>query len=233
MKQLAITLCLLFSATAFADTLTFVNTGGQAVDQVYVYPYNLSVDGAAATTPMMCLDFALHVTSGESWQATESAVPMDDSQASVNLRAAAIISYKIGSETNAQTIADDQFAAWEIFDASVSSQSGFTAAAAAIATDALAAAQSGNLSAYAGLNYAHFTIFTPTGDTTGWTDGPPQVFIDNLAPAPTPEPSSIVLLGTGVLGFAGIKYRGSRRRSKPESEPVVEHCESASLAVAA
>jgi len=44
------------------------------------------------------------------------------------------------------------------------------------------------------------------GDSTDLPDGEVSIVMSNDV-APTPEPSSIVLLGTGILGFAGVARR--------------------------
>jgi hypothetical protein len=57
--------------------------------------------------------------------------------------------------------------------------------------------------------YDGYQLYVPVAGTE-WPagDGLPQTFI---GPAPTPEPSSLVLLGSGLLAAAGALYRRKRR----------------------
>jgi len=59
--------------------------------------------------------------------------------------------------------------------------------------------------------YANYLIYVPTTDGySGDTDDKtPQTFVG--APAPTPEPSSLVLLGSGLLTAAGALYRRKKQ----------------------
>jgi len=48
-------------------------------------------------------------------------------------------------------------------------------------------------------------FYRPTLNQEGWTNGQPQEFL-----GATPEPSSMTLFGTGMLGFAGMLRRKLR-----------------------
>ena len=216
--SLGLSLAALPSA-ASADTLQLQSTGGTVVNGVYIYPYNFSVNGSSNLTSLLCLDYNREVTVGETWNVSANSLAMDSSQTSIDYRALAVIDYAISTGGQGYSIADLQFADWSIFDPNdMTNNSGYTQNAQSAATQALAYANSPTL-----MNtrfFSSFTLYTPTSDQTGWTNGIPQEFLaynggaaPQALPAtlPTPEPSSLALLGTGALSIGGLIRRKLKR----------------------
>ena len=201
-----------------AETLTLLGVGGQNAGGVYVYPYNFSVDGSAQSTALMCIDLNREVTVGESWNITTQGI--SNSASDTAFREDAWLFLQFGNsdpQTNAAyTNAEIQFAAWDVLDASgisanASYASAFDSTSSYLVNQAMAAAN--NTSLYASGLFNQFTIYAPTSDTTGWTDGTPQRFIGESA-AVTPEPSGLLLFGTGLVAVAAFAVR---RRTAPIS----------------
>lgn len=204
-----------FPVTASADTLQLQSVGGTSVNGVSIYPYNFSLNGSSALTSMMCLDFNREITLGEKWQVAGSSILLDGSQLSTEYRALAIIDYAISTGGQGYSLADLQFADWAVFDPTdMASNSGFTSTAATIKSGALQMANNSSIT-NSGF-YSNFTLYSPTSDTTGWTQGIPQEFLAYQPAAQavsvTPEPSALVLLGTGVLSMGGLVRRKLRAR---------------------
>ncbi|MFY9854670.1 MAG: PEP-CTERM sorting domain-containing protein [Terracidiphilus sp.] len=189
------------NADAIGSTVTLELTGvqGGSYGNDYVYPYYLSVNGASPSLPMMCISFDNDISFGESWTATITAPSGPLQEEAVWLfnddNAA------IAAGDTAQQIAD-QWAAWELFSTNAQNETAPAGAATQLAL-AEAAYASEPASFYSG-----FVIYIPTAGSQPLGDDVPQNFIGF---APAPEPGTLVLLGTGILGLAGFLYR--KRRS--------------------
>ena len=220
LKNLALGVLVCVGAVAgrasFADTLTvntlqLLGTGGQAVGGVYVYPYNLSLNGASQTTPMMCINYNDEITQGEIWQVTGQQV---STSSSAQLQEDAWLFSQVGK--GAYSNADIQFAVWDILDSGVGGNAGLDATA----MNLVSMAQN----AVPGLTNSflrQYTILSPVTTQQAmatWTAGTPQSFVVNSS-AVTPEPSSLLLLGTGLSAASVVLMR--RRALQEQSTEIV------------
>jgi PEP-CTERM motif len=206
-----------------AETLTFNNSTGQTENagsktespqDVYVYPYNFSVNGSSANTQLMCISFDNHITNGESWDVTVESISQAAAGNSTLLKdyeEDAWLFSQITSGSTQQQIANIQFAAWSVLDPTVANHTYdpyYTGQNAMDINQLLNEAAANSTPGDVG-NYSSYVLYVPTSWNAA--DGEPQTFVGDPPPAATPEPGSLALLGTGLMGLGGVVRRKMRK----------------------
>ncbi len=204
----AVTALTVSAVPALADTLTLTGVGGANSDGVYVYPYIFTVVQGGKTTTnvsLSCLNFDREISFGETWAVKEYAIPTGtgtlDGETYANYRADAWLYTQYSN--SAYTATEVQFAIWDIMDPTgVAGKQGFDTKPQNLAATAKTMATTLPSSFF-----ANEVLYIPdTSNSSGWgSNGEPQIFIGSIAP--TPEPSSLLLFGTGLFATVGVLQR--------------------------
>jgi PEP-CTERM motif len=161
---------------------------GNNYSGVASYPYNLSVNGGPNQW-MMCIGYVEHIDGGETWQATAVNVGSLDPNSNLLDYEAAFL-FKMGVADHGSD-SDINAAAWWIFEGTPSLTPG------AQALVLLAQSQT-----YTQGEFSDVTLYTAIPGTEKSKLGTAQDFL-----ASTPEPGTLALLGSGVIGVAGLLRR--------------------------
>ncbi len=196
---------LLLASPAFANTvqLTYVQGTGSGIGGGAVFPYAVYVNNRSSYTYVLCDSYDNTIQKGETWTATVSPflqgikTSMFGASMTMDYKAAGLIFKAMMAKQISTT--DASWAIWGLFSANAQGMSQFALTGGA-ATDAtyLALAQTAPNSAYNGL-----VLYTPVVGTQSW-GGTPQEFIGT---SPVPEPSTLMFMGTGLIGLAGAIRR--------------------------
>jgi hypothetical protein len=222
---------LLSPVKVYADSVLLTSVGygsasGSGAGASSMYPYTFTVNGGPTTVNLMCLSYENDIELNESWTATITPITAFAGQDLTNYKEAAYIFSQMG----VYGATDAQWANWLLLDPSdqlllntVYGLNGVTGLSAADqdAINALRAAAPLWVAANPDSTlYSDLVIYVPTdGSENPLADGTPQTLIGD---APTPEPSSLILLGSGLLLAAAFFYRKRSNGLKTASTQAVE-----------
>jgi hypothetical protein len=180
-----------FPMVSKADTLTLVSSPGGGT----IGPYNLTLTAGSTHTSIeaFCLNNNLEISDGETW----GVYVVNGLNLGSFFSGATLVSYKedayIYNNEHGYTDTEIQDALWDILNPHSVTLDG---PATTLYNDALADYGSTNLADTTFYLYDVADGAVPNGDTN------PQAFIGSA-----PEPSGLLLLGTGLIGIAGIARR--------------------------
>ncbi len=175
------------SATAANVTMQFNGNGSYSYNYP-TYPYYFDVNGSPES--LMCLSYNEHITYGETWEANVMSLDSFAVFSGIGYQEAGELGWlflQAASDGGSDPLYNAE--AWYLME-------GVPTPDPSPAMDALLASMTFNQGQYPGLR-----VFVPIDGTQSWTGEPVQIFIG------TPEPSSLFLLGTALIGAGGVLRR--------------------------
>jgi hypothetical protein len=172
-------------AVAGTVDMQFNNAGGNSYNGVSSYPYFATENGNSFFA--MCISFNEHITNGETWKATVYTV---DQYAQVvgQQKADELAWLFLGARANGGSNSGYNAAAWFLNEQ----------------TPGLDAGAQGIYNQVTSLNFhegefSGVSFYVPVNGTESWQGEPAQTFM-----GATPEPGTLLTLGTAVIGLAGL-----------------------------
>lgn len=214
---LALVVGLLLAIPASAQVNMYYNgPQGGSLGGIYTYPYGFTINGdnnGGNFWPLLCDTFNRNVNPGDQWSAytlnmanlngtTLSALFYPSAGISGYMAAAYLFKEQIANPSNGEY----NWAVWYLLDPSDVTGSSYWASLTGSQQTDIENLASGAESAVAGdtpSDFAGVIIYTPT-------DGTGQEFFGIDSPQQAPEPSTLALLGSGILGIAGVIRRKAK-----------------------
>ncbi|MGH9942964.1 MAG: PEP-CTERM sorting domain-containing protein [Pyrinomonadaceae bacterium] len=188
--------------SADADTIKLTGVGNQSFNGYAAGPYTALLNNQPIT--MVCVSFDRHVTIGQQWTATVNTITEEGiANALYQNQADALNKYRQAAWLYAQMLTNPsnqgaiQGAIWNIFNSNLTPDTTNSNLWLGLAQQQLSVG-------FNGFDFSRFRILTPS--VTG-LNGPQE----NITMLPVPEPTSLLLLGSGM---AAIATRLRRRRQR-------------------
>jgi PEP-CTERM motif len=192
------------SMSAKADSLQLVSNPSSTT----IGPYTLTYTNSTSSTnlSLFCMNDQDEIFTGESWGVNVSNGISYEGDKKGTLGFEYEEEAFIYSLYNGKNATDIQDALWTVFDPKTDNTDKNSPAIVKEASN-FALGLVGDSGSNAILSDATFYIYNGRG-TDPFGDGTPQNFVgESTPPAATPEPSSLILFGSGLMGLAGMVRR--------------------------